>query len=148
MRKPDFTATATLKEDCPCRREHREPLPYAPTGTADGGRLPQFAVAPNACRNLRPAPNASHHAEPERRPMDRLSCGTCKHFRDVGYQHWGECTAPAPRWAWGEYIETTRQVFRDGSAADLAPDCEAYKSPHAEPRLGGDSVNGVVRCQN
>ena len=58
MRKPDFTATATLREDCPCRREHREPLPYAPTGTADGGSLPQFAVAPSACRNLRPAPNA------------------------------------------------------------------------------------------
>ena len=71
---------------------------------------------------------------PERRPMDRLSCGTCKHFRDVGYQHWGECTAPAPRWAWGEYIETTRQVFRDGSAADLAPDCEAYKP---NPRVDG-----------
>ena len=57
MHKPEFTATATLKEDCPCRREHREPLPYAPTGTADGGSLPQFAVAPSACRNLRPAPN-------------------------------------------------------------------------------------------
>ena len=50
MHKPEFTATATLKEDCPCRREHREPLPYAPTGTADGGSLPQFAVAPNSCR--------------------------------------------------------------------------------------------------
>jgi len=50
VRKPDFTATATLREDCPCRREHREPLPYAPTGTADGGSLPQFAVAPNSCR--------------------------------------------------------------------------------------------------
>ena len=60
-------------------------------------------------------------------PMDRRSCGTCKHFKDVGYQHWGECTAQVPCWAWGEYIETTRQVFRDGSTADLAPDCEAYK---------------------
>ena len=59
--------------------------------------------------------------------MDRLSCGTCKHFQDVGYKHWGECTAQVPCWAWGEHIETTRQVFRDGSAADLAPDCEAYE---------------------
>lgn len=59
--------------------------------------------------------------------MDRPSCGTCKHFKDVGYQHWGECTAQVPCWAWGEYVETTRQVFRDGSTADLAPDCEAYK---------------------
>jgi hypothetical protein len=59
--------------------------------------------------------------------MDRPSCGTCKHFADVGYRHWGECTAQVPCWAWGEYVETTRQVFRDGSTADLAPDCEAYK---------------------
>jgi hypothetical protein len=59
--------------------------------------------------------------------MDRLSCGTCEHFKDVGYQHWGECTAPVPRWALFEYIVPTRQVFRDGSTADLAPDCEAYK---------------------
>jgi ribosomal protein S27AE len=86
-------------------------------------------VLPDSSRSQ----NLGHHdgAASARRPMDRLSCGTCKHFRDVGYQHWGECTAPAPRWAWGEYIETTRQVFRDGSAADLAPDCEAYK-PNAE----------------
>jgi hypothetical protein len=63
----------------------------------------------------------------EGKKTDRLSCGTCKHFKNVGYQHWGECTAQFPRWAWGEYIETTRQVFRDGSTADLAPDCEAYK---------------------
>ncbi len=59
--------------------------------------------------------------------MDRPSCGMCKHFADVGYRHWGECTAQVPCWAWGEYVETSRQVFRDGSTADLAPDCEAYK---------------------
>jgi hypothetical protein len=59
--------------------------------------------------------------------MDRLSCGTCKHFTDVGYKNWGVCTAPAPLWALSEYVETTGQVFRDGSAADLAPDCEAYE---------------------
>jgi hypothetical protein len=67
--------------------------------------------------------------------MDRLSCGTCWHFKDVGYKHWGECTAQVPCWAWGEYIETTRQVFRDGSTADLAPDCEAYK-----PNAGGEAL--------
>ena len=66
--------------------------------------------------------------------MDRPSCGTCKHFKDVGYQHWGECTAQVPCWAWGEYVETTRQVFRDGSTADLAPDCEAYK-PNSAMRI-------------
>ena len=60
-------------------------------------------------------------------PMDRPSCGTCKHFTDVGYKNWGVCTAPAPLWALSEYVETMRQVFRDGSTADLAPDCEAYK---------------------
>jgi hypothetical protein len=27
--------------------------------------------------------------------MDRLSCGTCKYFSDVGYQHWGERVAGA-----------------------------------------------------
>jgi hypothetical protein len=56
------------------------------------------------------------------------SCGTCKHFKAVGYQNWGECIAPLPYWAWSAYddTETIRQVFRDGSTADLAPDCEAY----------------------
>ena len=83
--------------------------------------------------------------------MDRPSCGTCKHFKDVGYQHWGECTAQVPCWAWGEYVETTRQVFRDGSTADLAPDCEAYK-PNPS-RLGTGHLvhgtqHGVVRLGN
>lgn len=59
--------------------------------------------------------------------MDRLSCGTCKHFNDVGYRNWGECTAPVPHWTWFEYIMPSRRVARDGSTADLAPDCEAYK---------------------
>ena len=73
------------------------------------------------------------HLRLEGKTMDRPSCGTCKYFTDVGYQHWGECTAQVPCWAWGEYVETSRQVFRDGSAADLAPDCEAY-----EPNAGAE----------
>jgi len=62
--------------------------------------------------------------------MDRPSCGACKYFKDVGYRDWGECTAQVPCWAWSEYIETTRQVFRDGSTTDFAPECEAY-TPNA-----------------
>ena len=82
--------------------------------------------------------------------MDRPSCGTCKHFKDVGYQHWGECTAQVPCWAWGEYVETTRQVFRDGSTADLAPDCEAYKPNPAVrgARKAGVPCTGVVGSLN
>jgi hypothetical protein len=69
----------------------------------------------------------------EGKTMDRPSCGKCEHFKDVGYQHWGECTTQVP--CCGEYIETTRQVFRDGSTADLAPDCEAYTP---KQNAGGD----------
>ena len=32
----------------------------------------------------------------EGKTMDRPSCGTCKHFTDVGYRRWGECTAQVP----------------------------------------------------
>jgi len=75
--------------------------------------------------------------------MDRPSCGMCKHFKDVGYQNWGGCTAQVPCWAWGEYIETTRQVFRDGSTADLAPDCEAYTPKPNVARVSGVTEAGL-----
>lgn len=58
--------------------------------------------------------------------LDRKSCGTCKHYKDVGYKDWGDCTAQVPRWAWFEDIVPTRQVCRDKGTGDLAPDCEAY----------------------
>jgi hypothetical protein len=62
------------------------------------------------------------------------SCGTCRHFIDVGYKNWGECAAKVPAWAWGEHIETTRQVFCDGGTADFAPDCECYEPVDATAR--------------
>ena len=72
--------------------------------------------------------------------MDRLSCGTCKHITDGVYKHYRKCTAQDP--CWGECVETTRQVFRDGSTADLAPNCEAYE-PNKEVS-GGCSTSAEL----
>ena len=84
----------------------------------------------------------------EGKTMDRPSCGMCKHFKDVGYQNWGECTAQVPCWAWGEYIETTRLVFRDGSTADLAPDCEAYTPKPNVARVSSGATADRLRSDD
>jgi hypothetical protein len=53
------------------------------------------------------------------------SCGSCKHYD--GQKKWGDCTAPVPPWAYGEYIDTHRQVFCDGGPLDRGSECEVYR---------------------
>jgi len=59
--------------------------------------------------------------------MRHKSCGNCKHFEKQGYNIWGKCNAPVPRWVLeGDEIPNDT-VWADGGYHDFAKDCEMYE---------------------
>ena len=60
----------------------------------------------------------------------RVNCGQCKHFRDVGYKHWGECCAPVPSYISSEESAIVWRI--ESHPNNYANDCEVFVSVEKE----------------